>query len=153
MILGYNEYMGGVDLFDAIVACYRIPFRMKKWWFPFYSWSLSVSAVNAWRLRMNIKNQKEPFLDFLRELVIEMMSTHGHPPIRRPSLPGPTQSDLRYDGLNHWIQFLEKAESGKHKRRNCKLCYETLKKELKCSYSCEKCNVALHIECFKEKLL
>lgn len=82
MIREYNAEMGGVDLMDNLVACYRIAYRIKKWWFPFYTWSLSVRAVNAWRLRMRIRKIKEPFLDFLRELVLEMMTTHGKLPVR-----------------------------------------------------------------------
>ena len=42
--------MGGVDLLDNMVTCYRVPYQKKKWWFTIYIWSLSVSAVNAWRL-------------------------------------------------------------------------------------------------------
>lgn len=64
----------------------RIPFRIKKWWYPFYSWSLSASAVNAWRLRMATRGIKEPYLDFLRELCIEMLSTHGKEPNKRRSV-------------------------------------------------------------------
>ena len=79
MIRQYNEKMGGVDLLDAIVALYRVLFRMKKWWWPFYAWSLSVSAVNAWRLRMAVTGNKEPFLSFLRELVMGMLAKHGKP--------------------------------------------------------------------------
>jgi hypothetical protein len=40
MIREYNASMGGVDLLDNMVAVYRIPYRIKKWWFPIYTWSL-----------------------------------------------------------------------------------------------------------------
>jgi len=50
----YNDGMGGVDLLDNLVACYRVLYRIKKWWFPIYIWSLSVCAVNGWRLRMRV---------------------------------------------------------------------------------------------------
>lgn len=46
---------------------YRIPIRIKKWWFPIYTWSLSVCTVNAWRLRMRHTGTREPYLNFLRE--------------------------------------------------------------------------------------
>ena len=55
MIEAYNDNMGGVDLLDNMVACYRVPYRKKKWWFNIFIWSLNVSAVNAWRLRMKVK--------------------------------------------------------------------------------------------------
>jgi len=122
-----------------------VSFRVKKWWSPFYTWSLSVSAVNSWRLRMLRTGKKEPFLIFLRELVIEMLSTHGHPPLKRGPAVQPLDC-LRYDGLNHWIMEIEGG-----KRRNCKQCYASLKKELKVSFVCKKCTVPLHVTCFEER--
>lgn len=65
-----------------IIFNLRVLYRIRKWWFAVYTWSLSVSAVNAWRLRMRITGKKESFLDFLRELVIGMLSEHGSPPSR-----------------------------------------------------------------------
>lgn len=55
----------------------------------------SVSAVNAWRLRMRIKGTKQPFLDFLRELVVEMLTVHGKPPLRRHSLGGGAAEEVQ----------------------------------------------------------
>jgi hypothetical protein len=151
MFSHYNTKMGGVDLLDCMVSCYRVSYRMKKWWYPFYTWSLSVSAVNAWRLRMSAKGTKEPLLDFVRELVMEMLTVHGTPPLRRRSLNGGDAGEtLRYDGLNHWIVGVEEDAAGKSKRRNCKHCYLKEKKELKTVTQCEKCKVPLHTACFKE---
>ena len=79
MISEYNDKMGGVDQLDSTVSCYRIRIRKKKWYFPFYSWSISVAAVNAWRLRNYIKGKHEPYLDFLLELVNQIGETHGVP--------------------------------------------------------------------------
>ncbi len=50
MVQRYITGMGGVDLMDNMVACYRILFPIKKWSFPIYTWS--VNGANAWRLRM-----------------------------------------------------------------------------------------------------
>ena len=61
-----------------------------------YSWSLSVSAVNAWRLRQTLTGRKEPFLDFLRELVIGLLTTHGSPPLLTKRLTTPV-SDKRLE--------------------------------------------------------
>jgi hypothetical protein len=151
MYTHYNSKMGGVDLLDSMVSVYRVNYRMKKWWYPFYTWSLSVSAVNAWRLRMSAKGTKEPFLDFMRELVMEMLTVHGTPPLRRRSLNEASAAEvLRYDGLNHWIVGVEEDAAGKSKRRNCRHCYLKEKKELKTVTQCEKCKVPLHTGCFKE---
>jgi hypothetical protein len=103
----YNTGMGGVDLMDNMVAVYRIPFRIKKWYFPIYTWSLSVSAVNTWRLRMRQTGHKEPYLNFLRELCIGMLTEHGTKPVRRRSVVG-NDGETRFDNLGgHWIVSTE----------------------------------------------
>lgn len=80
LVTVYNTYMGGVDVLDGMVSAYRIPIRKKKWWWPFYSWSLSVSAVNAWRLMCHVTGEKQPYIHFLRELVSQIYALHGSPP-------------------------------------------------------------------------
>jgi len=146
----YNSFMGGVDQLDNSVACYRIPYRMKKWWFALYAWTINASVVNAWRLRMKFTGRKEPLLDFLRELVVEMLQTHGKPPLIRRGSLGPA-GDQRTDGLNHWIVATDTTEDGKKRRLNCRQCSKEGKKDNKTLMKCEKCNVGLHHLCFKEK--
>jgi hypothetical protein len=103
---------------------------------------------------MQVKGLKEPYLDFLRELVIQMLTEHGSVPLRRRSLPGGSaEESLRYDAINHWIISMEQDASGKTKRRNCRYCYEKLKKELKTVTQCEKCKIPLHTGCFKERFI
>jgi len=149
MVTEYNTHMGGVDLLDNMVACYRSGIRIKKWWFPFYTWSLSVSAVNAWRLRRKVTGKMDSFLDFLRELVVIMLETHGKPALatgpKRPSLSG-----ARFDRLDHLIVGTEIDKKGKPSRRNCKQCHLEGKKEMKTVYKCEKCDAPLHTHCFKK---
>lgn len=147
MIREYNAKMGGVDLLDMMVACYRVQYRMKKWWWPCYAWSLSVSAVNAWRLRMRVTGKQEPFLVFLRELVVGMLAEHGKPPKRRVSLQ--VDGQVRYDGKCHWPKNTDPDPAGKPRQKNCKQCYEATKKESKTTLQCTKCKVALHALCFE----
>ena len=152
LIKKYNISMGGVDLLDNMVACYRVPYRIKKWWFAIFSWSLSVSAVNAWRLRRQVTGNKEPFLVFLRELVMDLLWKHGTPPTRKRVSSGPTSSlEARYDCLSHWIVSTEADSKGVPKRRNCKQCSDEGRKDNKTLLMCEKCVVPLHHHCFKEK--
>ena len=146
LVQKYNRGMGGVDLLDNLVACYRIPYRTKKWWFPLYSWSLSTSSVNAWRLRQSIRGIKEPYLDFLRELVIEMFNKHGTVSVKRRVTA--QVGDERFDGRNHWIVGIIN-EAGAPHRKNCKYCYMTKKANNKTVYMCKKCNTALHTHCFE----
>ena len=86
LVKRYNRGMGGVDLMDSSVANYRVSWRKKKWWWPIFSWSLSVQAVNAWRLRQRFTRNKDPFLKFLRELVVALLAENGKKPVqaRRP---------------------------------------------------------------------
>ena len=139
--------MGGVDLLDMMVATYRILFRRKKWYFSIYTWSLTVAAVNAWRLRMKWQDKQEPYLDFLRELVIGMMHKHGH--VRKVERMVVKSDDKRKDGPNHWIVHTEAGPDGKPKRRNCKLCLSLGEKDSKALFMCEKCEIPLHVTCFK----
>ena len=118
--------------------------RIKKWWWPFYSWFLSVCAVHAWRLRVIRTGKKEAFLPFLRELVLEMMGRHGHLPYNRGIRHVPV-AKLRYDNVGHMIVPLNGGRS------NCKHCHEQGKKDSKSLFKCEKCSVGLHVQCFKGK--
>ena len=52
---------------------------------------------------MKRKGTQEPYIDFLRRLVVEMMSSHGSKsPISIEVVPN-LPSEARLDGLNHWI--------------------------------------------------
>ena len=46
----YNQYMGGVDLFDMFSALYRIDHKGRKWYRRIFLWGLSLSAINGWIL-------------------------------------------------------------------------------------------------------
>jgi hypothetical protein len=56
-----------------------VPYSIWKWWFGIFTWSLRVSAVNAWRLRMQITSKREAYLEFLCELVLGMFAQHDAP--------------------------------------------------------------------------
>ena len=57
MIHCYNRFMGGVDLIDLFIANYRIRIRSKKWWWPFFSWSVDACLVNAWLMYKSVKKE------------------------------------------------------------------------------------------------
>lgn len=140
MISEYNTNMGGVDLLDQMTAAYRIRIRKRKWWWCIYNWSLSVSAINSWRLMMHVKKEKIPYLFFLRQLVMEMMKVHGVDRVRPgPSLVlrGTAAESMRRDGKDHWIV------SSETQQLVCRFC------KGRSSWKCDKCNVGLHAKCFK----
>ena len=73
----YNQSMGGVDLFDEFVNNYRTKIRSKKWWWPFFSWCLDASIVNAWLLQKKVMESTMPLLDFCRSVAQQLLKQHG----------------------------------------------------------------------------
>ena len=76
---------------------------------------------------MEVTGKKEPYLDFIRELVIEMMTRHGCPSALN-RIGNPTN---QYDGVSHLIVA---NESG---RKNCRQCAIEGTKNAKSFYHCE----------------
>jgi len=50
LVLEDNKGMGGIDLINQTVKKYCVATRLKKWYWPLYSWFLGVQMVQAWRL-------------------------------------------------------------------------------------------------------
>ena len=48
----YNEYMGGVDIFDQKCANYNYPHRVKKWYMALFHFMKEAALVNAYILYM-----------------------------------------------------------------------------------------------------
>ena len=71
-----------MDLLVSSMANYHVSWRKRKWWWPIFSWSLSVQAVNTWRLRQRFTRNKDLFLKFLRELVVCLLSEKGKKPVQ-----------------------------------------------------------------------
>ena len=133
-----------------VLICLFLYIRIKKWWFSMFSLSLSASAVNAWRLQQHIKGKKEPYLSFLRELVTDMLSTHGKTPNRRqPS----KQDKSRHDNICHLIVPISDEGGKKVVRRCSRHCFQTKEKDFKTSFKCEKCDAPLQVLCFKDFIL
>ena len=63
--------MGGVDLFDQFVSAYCVRIRSKKWWWPFFAWSINAAAVTAWRLFHKIHGNNIPLLKFFCDLCLK----------------------------------------------------------------------------------
>ena len=98
LVKEYNARMGGVDLLDASMANYRVTWRKKKWWWALFAWSLSVQSVNAWRLRQRFTNNRDPYLKFLRELVVCLLEENGTKSVqakRRMDVPSALRENQR----------------------------------------------------------
>lgn len=44
----YNKHMGGVDLFDMLMALYRLDHKSKKWYRRIFLLAINLSIVNGW---------------------------------------------------------------------------------------------------------
>ena len=131
--------MGGVDLFDQFVANYRVRIRSKKWWWPFFAWSLNSAAVNSWRLYRNLHGNKIPLLQFIREIVLESLGKYGkNRPQTSLNTSGIAGNSIKLDTKDHVLV------KGVSKYCRCKNCGR------RTIYKCEKCNVSLHADCMKD---
>ena len=60
----YNKHMGGVDQLDHNISKLRIGMRIKKWWWPMFSWLLNVSMQNAWLVYRRIAEEQDLDIDW-----------------------------------------------------------------------------------------
>ena len=122
-----------------------INIRSKKWWWPLFRFCVDLAVSNAFQLyRLQPLQQGKKQLDLLgfrREIAkvyhVRFRSDKTLPLIF-PS-PRSTQRvipEIRCDGIDHWI--------AKGNQRRCVKCSKTSK------YFCEKSNVGLHPDGFKD---
>ena len=102
-----------------------------------FQWGIDAARKNSWFLHQ-LSIIGAPQLHFICSLakIVLKRNTVPRSIATRKSLPV-ANDDLRYDGLHHWPK---KVLSRYHR---CKLCYG------RTNMSCEKCDVFLHIKCFR----
>lgn len=136
-LLAYNQNMGGVDLFDQSFNNYKVRIRSKKWWWPFFVYFLNASAISAWKLYTSVKGHMS-LLAFLRSVSSQLIRCHGTTHRRgRISIVSSTADIVRRDGRDHW------PVDSNIPNGVCPICRRRTK------IRCEKCDVALHVSCFK----
>jgi hypothetical protein len=82
---------------------------------------------------------QRPYVNFLLELCIDMLTEHSTKPVRRRSVVG-NAGETRFDNLGgNWIVSTKEEAASKAKRGNCKMCHIKGKSDLKSIYMCEKC--------------
>lgn len=134
-IFVYNRNMGGVDRADQNISLYRVALRGKKWYMPLIFHMLDMCEHNAWQLH-RMQGGSLDHLSFRRRVVISILEGNQRKFSKR-SKPSPLETaDSRYDRMDHLIVTQEK-------QTRCRHCHK------KVSTKCEKCNVALHVACFK----
>ncbi|KAJ8883086.1 hypothetical protein PR048_014925 [Dryococelus australis] len=85
IISQYNHHMGGVDLLDSIVGCYKIVLRSKKSYFRLFYHLLDLSVINAWLLYRRVsvtkclnRNKTINLADFKKEVATVLCMTGKH---------------------------------------------------------------------------
>ena len=113
--------------------------RGKKWYWCLISYLLDVSINNTWQLhKICSKGNPMDMLQFCRYIVRTYLMQYGKLPLQ--GVHGRAQNvlhDIRYDGINHWV-------IPQDKQTWCAHCHA------KTTTRCEKCDISLHVNCFKE---
>lgn len=164
----YNEFMGGVDKLDFLIALYRIHAKTKKWPVRIIFHFMDLALANSWleyrEAQQRIGTSPRKIYDLLqfRSIVAETLIKaeadkrpgrprkssspdlqEGAPPEKR-SVPAVRPiPEVRYDGVQHWPEH----QDGLGQR--CKMDKCTGRSRIKCT----KCNVFLCLmkerNCFK----
>ena len=146
LITAYHKHLGGVDKMDWSVQKYRIKIRGKKWHFPLLTNAFDVALVNTHVLYC-LANGAVPLLGFRRMVArtyLALSSKLSDPKkAGQKSFPKSLLQhvpfDIRESAEGHYI---ERSEMGK--QRKCAICKKNVRKQ------CSKCNVELHVECFRK---
>ena len=135
----YNKHMGGVDLFDQFVSIQRVRNKSKKWWRPFFAWAVNTSVANASKLFCTVQKKKFGMLEFKREVIMTILASfRRNKPAKLLAFLRNVVSNMKLDTQNHIFV------KGTSKYCCCKHCGG------RSIYLCQKCNVALHPDCFKD---
>ena len=161
IIREYNCHMGGVDLMDGLLGRYHIRLKTCKWTLRLFYHFIDMAMVNAYLLHKRI-HKETPSLPVFRAQVAAVLcvneSIKKHPgrptsaskqkempsvnPNKRTYIPEP---DIRFDGLNHMPDILDRSGKRMCKNKGCKS--ET-------QFFCTKCNLNLCLsatkKCFQE---
>jgi len=98
----YNQHMGGVDLFDMLMALYKVDHKSTKWYRCIFFWVLNVTFVNGWLLyKQHCEQYSTPpneqlnLLKFTCSISQSLVSAHKLPPSltqKRRDQPGKTEA-------------------------------------------------------------
>ena len=127
--------MGGVDVMDRLLGSYRPVLRSKKWFWNLFNNMLNLVVVAAWKLHVNVMQDKMPHLQFRRDLVIALLAKSRQPNLkrRRGGPTTPTPKPFRISGQH----FLVKAYS----QGRCVYCSRNTTK------MCKSCDKRIHERC------
>ena len=75
LVKKFNDGLGVLTNW-FVLSLYRVRYRLMKWRYPFYSFILNVSVNNSWKLYMKTSGNKVRMLNFLRGVVVQLVSVH-----------------------------------------------------------------------------
>ena len=164
LVKEYSEHMGGVNLFDMLMALYKVDHKSVKWCRRVFLWALNLATTNSWLLyrrhadQHGVPRKKPPdLLRFTTRISAALTEVNDFPPAisRKSGRPSGKTSQFTGDDRNSIQQRQRLAatnaldavrfdgvehfpEHSKPKQR-CKLC-----KSYVC-IKCVKCNVHLRV--------
>lgn len=137
----YNQFMNGVNVHNDAMANYRIGIRSKKWWWTLFTDLLDSIMINAWKLHTLIakaeKKNEMSQIDFRINVTTILLSCGKTTSTEVNENVVSTNSMLNINLAVHCAEHIPG-----NKRWRCKVCHVASR------YMCNKCNVALHINCF-----
>ncbi|KAJ8415069.1 hypothetical protein AAFF_G00007670 [Aldrovandia affinis] len=128
----YNQYMGGVDISDALIGYYKVLHKTKKWYKTFFYHFMDIVIVNAFLLQKDIAKAKGrvPLHQkaFRETLVKELAGVASHFTARPVPPPAPR-------GAHHRpVHISGDSTAGRLRCRQC---------QGKAPVKCSSCNVPL----------
>lgn len=148
----YNKHMGGMDLTDFLVSCYRHNLKQKRWYMRIFFHFINLTITNSW-ISSKWTNQESSMdlLEFRSKLAHSLISK-GRMGLTRKRKGRPISNMLssrsryvdsikRYDlGLGHWAVKQEQLSASRCKSPVC---------SRRTRYKCSVCECYLCPECFE----
>lgn len=140
-ILDYNQYMGGVDLSDALIGFYSVRHKTMKWYKTFFYHFVDIAVVNSYLLHKELfKVRPDPTLKkplthkfFQEKLAKELLELAESSSAAAAAAPPPAP--------NTCMPAFYSGEA--RTRKHCKRCLDAGQPRVKTPVYCRKCNVPL----------
>lgn len=77
VIRDYNNWMGGFDIADQLIAYYSPNFRYRRTWMPLMGLCLNIIRTNSYTVYKNINNDGKSHKQFIEEMIEVLMGRVG----------------------------------------------------------------------------